>query len=100
MSDKAYNDFAKKHLDAMRETLRQAPIFMCACCQKEKPKGEAGGAHLYQPKEQDLRKKMVDANGNTKIATYVLCLECLDSFSDKVIHAKVTAYLGTQGLFG
>lgn len=100
MSEKESKEFAKKQLEAMKEMLRQAPIFMCACCQKEKPKGEAAGAHLYRPKSKDLLRKMLDDKGLEKVATYVLCLECLDSFSDAIIHTKVTGYLATQGLFG
>jgi hypothetical protein len=100
MSEKEAKEFARKRLEMMREMLRQAPIFMCACCQKEKPKGEAAGAHLYRPKGKDLAKKMVDEKGQQKVATYVLCLECVDSLSDDIIHTKVTSYLGTQGLFG
>jgi hypothetical protein len=100
MSEKESKEFARKRLEMMKELLRQAPIFMCACCLKEKPKGEAAGAHLYKPKGKDLAKKMLDEHGQPKVATYALCLECVDSFSDEQIHTKVTSYLGTQGLFG
>lgn len=99
MIDKEYNDFAKAKLDAMRETLKAATYFTCACCQKQKVRGEAAGAHLYQTENSDLVKAMKAKNGMPKVATYVLCLECADSVSDKVMHTKVTAYLGKQGLF-
>jgi hypothetical protein len=100
MSDKDYNEFVKQRLDALRETLKAALVFMCACCQKEKPRGEAAGVHHYKAQTPDVQKAMVAENGMPKVATYVLCLECLDSFSEEVIHSKVTSYLGTQGLFG
>lgn len=99
MSDKDYNDFAKGELDKMKETLKVSMYFTCACCQKQKVRGEAAGAHLYKTENNDLAKAMKAKNGMPKVATYVLCLECLDSVSDQVLHTKVTSYLGQQGLF-
>lgn len=98
--DRSYREFVEKRLEARREMLRNAPYFSCACCQKQKPKGEAAGVHVYEPENSDLRKTMVDPKGQPKVATYVLCLECVDSISEEVVHAKVTAYLGANGLFG
>jgi hypothetical protein len=97
--DKSYRKFAESRLEARREVLRNAPFFSCACCQKQKPKGEAAGVHLYEP-NSELRKHMLDGKGTLKVATYVLCLECLDSVPEQIINTKVTAYLGKQGLFG
>jgi hypothetical protein len=100
MTDKDYNDFAKQQLEAMRETLRTTMAFTCMCCQKQKPKGEAAGAHLYKPANADLQRAMLDKKTKMpKVATYVLCLECVDSYPDHVLHAKVTAAFGQQGLF-
>lgn len=100
MTDKDYNKFAKQQLEAMKETLKTTMAFTCACCQVQKPKGEAAGAHLYKPSSSSLQKAMIDPKTKMpKVATYVLCLECLDSYPEDVIHTKVTAYLGSQGLF-
>lgn len=100
MTDKDHNAFAKQQLEAMKETLRTTMAFTCACCQTQKPKGEAAGAHLYKPESSDLQRAMMDKKSKMpKVATYVLCLECMDSFPENVIHTKVTAYLGSQGLF-
>jgi len=98
--DKAYIEFAKKQLDSFRETLRQSVAFTCACCQKQKPKGEAAGAHLFKTEDPALWKAMEEAPGRHRVGTYAICLECADSYSDVVIQQKVMAYLGSQGLFG
>lgn len=100
MSDKESSDFAKARLTARREMLKTSKMFMCACCQKEKATGEAAGVHLYRPEDVDIVKAMLDEAGRPKVATYVLCLECIDSFPEQVIHAKVTKSLAAEGLFG
>jgi len=98
--DKAYIEFAKKQLDGFREVLRQSVAFTCACCQKQKPKGEAAGAHLFKTEDPALWKAMEEAPGRHRVGTYAICLECADSYSEVVIQQKVRAYLGSQGLFG
>lgn len=98
--DKAYMEFAKKQLDGFREVLRQSVVFNCACCQKQKPKGEAAGAHLFKTEDPAIWKAMEKAPGQHRVGTYAICLECADSTSEEVIYQKVTAYLGSQGLFG
>lgn len=98
--DKAYIEFAKKKLDGFRELLRQSVVFNCACCQKQKPKGEAAGAHLFKTEDPAIWKAMEEAPGQHRVGTYAICLECADSYSEDLIYQKVTAYLGTKGLFG
>lgn len=98
--DKAYKEFAKKQLDGFREVLRQSVVFNCACCQKQKPKGEAAGAHLFKTEDPTIWKSMEEAPGRHRVGTYAICLECSDSYSEELIHQKVMLYLGTQGLFG
>jgi hypothetical protein len=98
--DKAYKEFAKKQLDGFKEVLRQSVVFNCACCQKQKPKGEAAGAHLFKTEDPAIWKAMEEAPGRHRVGTYAICLECMDSYSEEVIYTKVTAYLGSQGLFG
>ncbi len=98
--DKAYMEFAKKQLDGFREVLRQSVVFSCACCQLQKPKGEAAGAHLFKPEDPALWKAMEVKPGQHRVGTYALCLECVDKYPNEAIQAKVIAYLGTQGLFG
>lgn len=98
--DKAYLEFAKKQLEGFREVLRQSVGFHCACCQKQKMKGEAAGAHLFKPEDPALWKAMEVAPGQHRVGTYAICLECKDEFSEEVILKKVVPYLGSQGLFG
>lgn len=96
---KEYLAFAKKTLDGFKENLRQSMAFNCACCQKQKQKGEAAGAHLFKPEDPSLWKAMEVPGGRHRVGVYAICLECVDAFPDDVIKQKVTAYLGTQGLF-
>lgn len=98
--EKGYMEFAKKQLDGFREVLRQSVAFNCACCQKQKPKGEAAGAHVFKPEDPALWKAMQTPNGSHKVAVYAICLECKDAYSEEVILKKVISYLGGQGLFG
>lgn len=98
--DKAYIEFAKKKLDGFRELLRQSVVFNCACCQKQKPKGEAAGAHLFKTEDPAIWKAMEEAPGQHRVGTYAICLECADSYPEDVMAQKVMAYLGSQGLFG
>lgn len=101
MSEKEAKEFRKKMLEGAKEVLRQSLGFTCACCQLQKLSGEKGGAFLYEPKDERLRRAMIDEkSGMPRVCTYVLCHECLDSVPDEVIYQKVTAYVGTQGLFG
>lgn len=98
--DKDYIEFAKKQLDGFREVLRQSVAFNCACCGKQKSRGEAAGAHLFKPEDPALWKAMEEAPGRHRVGTYAICLECKDEYSEEVIQTKVISYLGTQGLFG
>lgn len=98
--DKAYKEFAKKQLEGFREVLRQSVVFNCACCQKQKPKGEAAGAHLFKTEDPAIWKAMELSPGRHRVGTYAICLECSDSYSEEVIYQKVMTYLGSQGLFG
>lgn len=96
--DKTYLEFAKRNLEGFKETLRTAVAFNCACCEQQKMKGEAAGAHLYKPENVALWKAMQTVKG-PRVGVYALCLECVDKYSEEVINQKVTAYLGKQGLF-
>lgn len=98
--DKDYIEFAKKNLDGFREKLRQSVAFDCACCQKNKPRGEAAGAHTFKPEDPALWKAMEEAPGRHRVAAYAICLECKDEFPEDIILKKVISYLGSQGLFG
>lgn len=98
--DKAYIEFAKKHLEGFKEVLRQSVSFNCACCQKLKSRGEAAGAHLFKTEDPAIWKSMEEKPGQHRVGVYALCLECMDEFPKDVIDQKVLAYLGTQGLFG
>ena len=101
MSEKAYRDFVKERLDGQREWLKTASFFECACCNGMKPKNEAAGAHHYKTDDPMLQKAMIDrASGMPKVATYVLCLECVDSKPDAEIYKNVTKTVAKQGLFG
>lgn len=98
--DKAYKEFAKKQLEGFKEVLRQSVVFNCACCQKQKSKGEAAGAHLFKTEDPALWKAMEEAPGQHRVGVYAICLECKDEYSEELIQTKVMAYLGSQGLFG
>jgi|ERR1044072_3694217 len=98
--DKDYKEFAKKQLDGFKEVLRQSVAFTCACCQQQKQKGEAAGAHLFRTEDPAIWKAMEVKPGQHRVGTYALCLECVDKYDDSTIQKKVMAYLGTQGLFG
>lgn len=98
--DKAYMEFAKKQLDGFKEVLRQSVMFSCACCQKQKPKGESAGAHLFKPEDPAIWKAMEVAPGQHRVGVYAICLECKDAYSEEIILKKAIAYMGTNGLFG
>jgi|EndMetStandDraft_8_1072994.scaffolds.fasta_scaffold575047_1 hypothetical protein len=97
---KEYREFANKTLEGFKEQLRQSVAFSCACCQQQKQKGEAAGAHLFKPEDPALWKAMEVPGGLHRVGVYAICLECMDAFSEDVIQKKVIAYLGSQGLFG
>ena len=97
---KEYREFANKTLEGFKEQLRQSVAFSCACCQKQKQKGEAAGAHLFKPEDPALWNAMEVPGGLHRVGVYAICLECMDEFSEVVIQKKVIAYLGSQGLFG
>lgn len=98
--DKDYIEFAKKNLEGFREKLRQSVSFECACCRKQKSRGEAAGAHTFKPEDPTLWKAMEIAPGRHRVAAYAVCLECKDEFAEDIILKKVISYLGSQGLFG
>jgi len=97
---KEYREFANKTLEGFKEQLRQSVAFSCACCQQQKQKGEAAGAHLFKPEDPALWKAKEVPGGLHRVGVYAICLECMDAFSEDVIQKKVIAYLGSQGLFG
>jgi len=97
---KEYREFANKTLEGFKEQLRQSVAFSCACCQQQKQKGEAAGAHLFKPEDPALWKAMEEAPGRHRVAAYAVCLECKDEFPEDIILKKVISYLGAQGLFG
>jgi hypothetical protein len=100
MGDKEYKEFAKQQLEGRREVLRTVQYFSCACCDKQKTKEEAAGAHLYKTEDAMLNRAMKLPDGRMRVGTYVLCLECVDSVSDEKIQANVTKNMAKEGLFG
>ncbi len=94
MSEKERREFVKTQVEGMTEVLNNTVGFVCACCGETKQKNEADRVKIYKPESRDVAVAM----GN-KIATYVICLQCKETFPPAVVHTKVTAYLGTQGLF-
>jgi hypothetical protein len=99
-TDKRYNEFVEQQIEDLRNKLKTSLTFGCACCQKQKAKGKAAGVHAYATKNPILQKAMIDPKTKMpKVATYVICLECIDNYPEDVIHTKVTAYLGSNGFF-
>jgi hypothetical protein len=100
LSSKEKEEYLKTRTEGYKEVLRQSPAFECASCrlQKHNPKEEAAGVWTYRTKDPVLNRQMLTREG-LRIAQYVLCKECIETFEPKVIYQKVTAYLATQGLF-
>jgi hypothetical protein len=69
------------------------------CCQKEKPAGEAAGAHVYKTDDPVLQRAMETTKGR-RVGTYVICVACANSLPDDAIQEKVTANFVKAGLFG
>lgn len=90
--------YIKSRLEGHRETLRNAPAFTCASCGKVKPHGEAAGVHLYETDDPALQNAMMTSKG-PRVGTYAICLECVDSLPEKIIHQNVTRSMAKDGLF-
>lgn len=95
MSEKEQKEFVKNQVEGMTEVLKNTAGFMCACCGETKQRNEADRVRIYKPESKDLAVAM-----GKKVASYVICLECKQTLPPAIVHTKVTAYLGTQGLFG
>ena len=73
--------------------------FVCMCCQKTKPSGQAAGAFVYKTDDPKLLRAMQTAGG-PRVGTYVLCRACVRLYSNDVLHEKITAKFAQAGLFG
>jgi|FLYN01.1.fsa_nt_gi hypothetical protein len=97
----SHDEYVRQRLESHREILRQAPAFACASCGQLKSPKEAAGVHLYETRHPALKQAMIDPeSGKPRVGTYAICLECLDSFPEDVIHQNVTKYMAQAGLFG
>jgi hypothetical protein len=89
---KIEDPWLKKQYEALLETLRTAAHFECIACLYAKPKDQAEGVHVYEP-----RSEMVAHYAHK--AVYVLCAACA-GLPDVELHQKVTRNLAARGLFG
>lgn len=81
----------RKMLLEHNRLLEKCTMFRCMCCGTPKPREDAAGVKVYEPRSALLRKNM-------KPATYVICRSC-DNLPEDEVDAKVLrSFAGTPAI--